>query len=92
MIDKAEIVGYSTTAFETLLAASQANELLQVIQIALSIIAFIVTISYTIYKWYKRATNSNSDGGSKITKDEVKDLIKDLKDLNKEDEEHGDNS
>ena len=92
MIDKAEIVGYSTTAFETILAAGQADEILQVIQIALSIIAFIVTISYTIYKWYKKATSNNSDGGSKITKDEVKDLINDLKDLNKEEDEHGDNS
>lgn len=85
MVDKTEVVGYSGTVFETVLAATQTNEILQVIQIILSILAFIITISYTIYKWYKKATDDNSSGGNKITKDEISDLIDDLKKIKEED-------
>lgn len=91
MIDKTEVVGYSGTAVETALAVTQANELLQVIQIVLSIIAFVVTISYTVYKWYKKVKDEDSDGGSNITKVEIEDLIHELKEEIKE-EESNDNS
>lgn len=88
MVDKTEVVGYSGTVFETVLAATQTNEILQAVQIILSIIAFIVTISYTIWKWYKKATDDDSDGGKNITKNEVNDLFEDLKDI-KEDKKDG---
>lgn len=89
MIDKTEVVGYSGTAIETALAVTQANELLQVIQIILSIIAFVVTISYTVYKWYKKAKDEDSDGGSNITKAEIENLVHDLEEKIKEEDSNG---
>lgn len=80
MGDNTEVVGFTGTAVETVLAVSQGNEVLQIVQIVLSIITFVVTIAYTIWKWYKRATDDDSDGGKKITKKEVDELVDDLKD------------
>ena len=75
MVDSTTGVGIGGTALETVLAVSQTNEILQTIQIILAIITFLVTIGYTIWKWYK---NAKKDG--KITKDEVEDLVDQIKD------------
>lgn len=88
MVDRAEAVGYGTTFFETALAVSQANEIFQMIQIALAIISFVVTIAYTLWRWYKNATKEDSDGGKKITPKEVKDLTDDLKNIKKEEDDN----
>lgn len=80
MGDNTEVVGFTGTAVETVLAVSQGNEVLQIVQIVLSIVTFVVTIAYTLWKWYKRATDDDSDGGKKITKKEVEELVDDLKD------------
>lgn len=74
-----ELVGYSGSAFNTVLAVGQANHVLQILEYALAIVSFGVTTAYTIWKWHNRATAKNSDGGSKITKDEVKELFDDIK-------------
>lgn len=74
MVDSTTGVGIGGTALETVLAVSQTNEILQTIQIILAIITFLVTIGYTIWKWYK---NAKKDG--KITKDEVEDLVDEIK-------------
>ena len=79
MVDSATGVGITGTSIEAVLAATQTNEILQAIQIVLAIISFLITIIYTFWKWYKNATREDSDGGKKITKDEVSDLIKDVK-------------
>ena len=79
MIDSGTGVGLTGTGIEAILAATQTNEILQVVQIVLAIISFLVTIIYTFWKWYKNATREDSDGGKKITKNEVSDLIKDIK-------------
>lgn len=78
-IDSGTAVGAGGTIIETVLAVSQANETLQTIQIVLSIITFVVTICYTIWRWYKKATSDDSDGGKKITKDEIDELVEDVK-------------
>ena len=77
--DSAIGVGIGGTVFETALAVSQTNEIMQTIQIALSIVTFLVTLFYTLWKWYRNATKEDSDGGKKITKDEVDDLVEDVK-------------
>ena len=88
ILDEVTAVGSAGTAIETVLAACQTNEVLKAIQIVLSIITFLVTLAYTVWKWYKKATDDKSDGGKKITKDEVDDLFKQIDDLNKENEEN----
>lgn len=79
MIDSGTGVGLTGTGIEAILAATQTNEILQAVQIILAIISFLVTIIYTFWKWYKNATREDSDGGKKITKNEVSDLIQDIK-------------
>ena len=56
------------------LAIAQNDVLLKYIQLALGIIATLLSIAYTIWKWWKKAS---ADG--KITKEEVDDLLDDLK-------------
>ena len=79
MVDSGTYVGAGGTIFEAVLAASQSNEILQAIQIILAIISFIITILYTIWKWYENATKDDSDGGKKITKKEINELVDDVK-------------
>lgn len=80
MFDEVHAVGGAATTIETLLAISQTSEVLRIIQIVLSIITFLVTLAYTIWKWYNKATDDKSDGGKKITKDEVDELFDEIKD------------
>lgn len=80
-----EIVGFSGTIFGGIMTAIQANEILQVIQAILTVIGLLITISYTIWKWYRKA---KADG--KIEEDEVDELMEDLnKTTKKEEEENG---
>lgn len=79
MVDSGTYVGAGGTVVEAVLAASQSNEILQAIQIILAIISFVITILYTIWKWYENATNDKSDGGKKITKKEIDELVNDVK-------------
>lgn len=70
-----------THPFNVVLTAIQTNEIFQVVSLVLTIISVCVSLLYTIYKWYKRAT---SDG--KITKEEVEDLKEEIKDKLEKDE------
>lgn len=79
IFDEVIAAGSAGTAIETVLAVSQTNEVLRAIQIILSIITFLVTLAYTVWKWYKKATDENSDGGKKITKEEIDELVDDVK-------------
>lgn len=80
-----EVVGFGGTIFGGIMTAMQANEVLQIIQAILTVLGLLVTISYTIWKWWKKA---KADG--KITEDEVDDLMDDLNKI-KEDKKDGDN-
>ena len=79
ILDDAVAVGVGGTTVETILAVNQTNEVMQTIQIGLSILTFLVTLLYTIWKWYKHASKEDSDGGKKITKKEIEDLINKVK-------------
>lgn len=59
-------LGWVGSAVNAILAGIQADEVLRYINISLAIITTIVTLAYTLYKWYKRA---KADG--KITADEI---------------------
>lgn len=69
------IFSWLGTGVSGALAYLSAMELKDLISWSLSILAAIVTIGFTIWSWYKKAS---ADG--KITKDEVSDLVDKLKD------------
>lgn len=69
-------LGTGLTGLFTYLSAVELKDLISWI---LSIVAAAVTIGFTIWTWYKKA---KADG--KITKDEVDDLIEQVKDKTKE--------
>jgi len=62
--------GVSGTAITAVLTAFQYDEMLKWINLILSIVTALVTIAYTIYRWYKRAKKD-----SKVTIDEVGELL-----------------
>lgn len=68
-----EIVGYIGSVFGGVMTATQTNEIFQIIQAILTILGLLITIAYTIWKWYK---NASKDG--KITIDEVDELFDEL--------------
>lgn len=78
-------LGTALTGVFTYLSAVELKDLISWI---LSILAAIVTIAFTIWSWYKKASK---DG--KITKDEVGELVDDVsdkvKDFKKKEEHDG---
>lgn len=74
-----ENAGYVGSSFIAALAFVQTNEIFQLVQVILACISFCVTIAYTVWRWKKKATDEKSDGGKKITGDEVGDLIENIK-------------
>ena len=66
---------YLLDAVAIALGLSQGQELLSYVQLGLGILATIVSIAFSVWKWWKKAS---ADG--KITKDEIKELSDDLKD------------
>lgn len=78
-----EIVGFTGSGISTILTVTQTNEVFQTVQLIFSILAFLVTIAYTVWKWYKKA---KQDG--KITPQEVEELFDNLKNnINEEENE-----
>ena len=74
-----EVVGYIGSTFGGVMTALQTNETLQIIQGILTIVALLITIAYTIWKWYRKASK---DGN--ITADEVDELFDDLNNIKEE--------
>lgn len=66
---------YVLDAIAITLGITQGEDLLRYIQLGLGILATILSIAFSIWKWWKKAS---ADG--KITKDEIKELSDDLKD------------
>lgn len=74
-----ELVGWGGTAFGAIMTSLQAEPLLHVIQAVLTIVGLLITIAYTLWKWYK---NASKDG--KITIDEVDELMDNLHNIKEE--------
>lgn len=68
-------IDYLFDAVAIALGLSQGEDLLRYIQLGLGILATLLSLAYTFWKWWKKAS---ADG--KITKDEIKELSDDLKD------------
>lgn len=67
-------IDYLLDALAIGLGLSQGQELLSYIQLGLGIGATILSLGFTIWKWWKKAS---ADG--KIEKDEIKELSDDIK-------------
>ena len=72
------------SVFGTICTALQTDEVLRYIQLGLTILSTLFAIAFTIYKWWKKASQ---DG--KITKEEIEDLTDDISDV-LNDKEKGD--
>ena len=72
---KDDVVGYIATGVNAVMTATQAEEVFMWIQLGITILTFLVSLAYTIYRWYRKA---KSDG--KISIDEVEDLIEEIAD------------
>ena len=72
------------SVFGTICTALQTDEVLRYIQLGLTILSTLFAIAFTIYKWWKKASE---DG--KITKEEIEDLTDDISDV-LNDKEKGD--
>lgn len=70
---KNDNLSYLGNSFALILTAIQTNEIYQTISLILTILATLLSIAYTIYKWYKKAS---ADG--KITAEEIDELKNDL--------------
>lgn len=56
--------------------ATQTNQTMQTINLIITIVVGVVTLAYTIFKWYRKA---KEDG--KITPDEIEDLVDEVTDV-----------
>ena len=81
-----DFVPYAFNTVGAVCTAIQPDEILQYVSLALTVLATLISILFTIYRWYKSATE---DG--KITKDEVDELIDELQDKTKNAKEDKDN-
>ena len=79
-----DYLSYVGSVFGTICTALQTDEVLRYIQLGLTILSTLFAIAFTIYKWWKKASE---DG--KITSEEVKDLTDDIIDV-LDDKEKGD--
>ncbi|MBR3210075.1 MAG: hypothetical protein IKF82_07440 [Bacilli bacterium] len=82
-----ELVGWGGTAFGAVMTALQAEPVLHIIQAILTIIGLLITIAYTLWKWYRKASE---DG--KITVEEIDELFDEVNDKinNKEESKKND--
>lgn len=76
-------IDYILDGFAITLGAVQLNQVMQIIQLVLGIVATIISIMFSIWLWWKRASK---DG--KITKEEIKDGMDILNNGTKEIKDH----
>ena len=69
MIKHGSLLEWMGCGVATVLTAIQTEHVFQIISLVLTCLATLVTIAFTIYKWYKKATE---DG--KVTKEELDEL------------------
>ena len=74
-------ISFLLTGLSGAMTALQTDVLFQYIQLGITILSGIVALAFTVYKWYKTA----SDDG-KITPEEIEDLRDQVKDHFKEED------
>ena len=76
-------IDYILDGFAITLGAVQLNQIMQIIQLVLGIVATIISIMFSLWLWWKRASK---DG--KITEEEIKDGMDILNNGTKEIKDH----
>ena len=66
-------VNYIASAVACITTAVQSNEIFSYVSLTLTILSIVVSLTFTIYRWYKVATN---DG--KIDNEEIDELMKNI--------------
>lgn len=66
-------INYIASAVACITTALQSNEIFSYVSLTLTILSIVVSLAFTIYRWYKFATD---DG--KIDKEEIEDLMKNI--------------
>lgn len=75
------VFGYVGTGISTggaMYMGVSGEEILSIVIGIIAILSGLISIAYTIYKWYKSATEVTSDGGKAITVNEVVTGLKDV--------------
>ena len=68
-------INYVASAIACITTALQTNEIFSYVSLSLTILSIVVSLAFTIYRWYKAATD---DG--KIDKEEIDDLMHNIND------------
>lgn len=79
---KHDYLSWIGSVFGTILTAVQSDQIFQYISLGLTILSTLIAISYTIWKWWRKA---KEDG--KIDEEEVKDLLDQIDDVVKKGED-----
>lgn len=66
-------INYIASAVACITTSLQSNEIFSYVSLSLTILSIVVSLTFTIYRWYKVATD---DG--KINKEEIDDLMKNI--------------
>ncbi len=66
-------VNYIASAIACITTAVQSNEIFSYVSLLLTILSIVVSLAFTIYRWYKVAT---ADG--KINKEEIDEIMKNI--------------
>lgn len=82
-----EVFGWITAGIaNTATAVTQTHavdEFLYTATLVVGLIAGVLSIMYSGYKWFNRATSSESPGGKKITIEEIKEGFEEIKEVAK---------
>lgn len=81
-LDGSNLLTLLSSVWGFIFSAINSDELTSILITILTIISILFNIAYTIWKWYR---NAMKDG--KIDKDEVDDLMNDLNNINKKEDE-----
>lgn len=66
-------INYIASGVACITTSLQSNEIFSYVSLSLTILSIVVSLAFTIYRWYKVATD---DG--KINKEEIDDLMKNI--------------
>lgn len=79
---KDEVIMYSGDGLLAVFTALQVDEIMKWISLALTILTTVITLAFTIYKWWKKA---NEDGH--VSSDEIQELIDEISKTKQDTEE-----
>lgn len=73
---KKDFISWIGTACGTICTAVQTNQIFQYVSLGITILSTLVSLVYTIWRWYRKA---KADG--KITEDEIDEIVDDVNNI-----------